>query len=150
MSFFRREAAGGTGLRAVVACFALLPLVGCLGRHAETTVRFGADQAPPYTLVGSDGRVSGLSVDIISEAARRRGIKVIWVPVRQGSVEQALQSKLVDAWGAFSRTPDREKYLHFTQPWIEATYSLLSRRDNNRPDAESRVAVRNASAVSSL
>ena len=150
MSFFRREAAGGTGLRAVVACFALLPLVGCLGRHAETSVRFGADQAPPYTIVGSDGNVSGLSVDIISEAARRRGIRAVWIPVRQGSVEQALQSKLVDAWGAFSRTPDREKHFHFTQPWIEATYSLLSRSDNNRHSGQSSVAVRNASAVSAL
>src|SRR6185437_16684938 len=72
------------------------------------------------------------------------------IPVRQGSVEQALQSKLVDAWGAFSRTPDREKHFHFTQPWIEATYSLLSRSDNDRHSGQSSVAVRNASAVSAL
>jgi len=150
MSFFRREAAGRTGVRAAAVCVAILPLVGCLGRHAESAVRFGADQAPPYTIVGSDGNVSGLSVDIISEAARRRGIRVIWIPVRQGSVEQALQSKLVDAWGAFSPTHDREKVFHFTQPWIEAAYSLLSRRDNHRPSGQSSVAVRNASAVSAL
>ena len=137
-------------VRAAAACLALLPFAGCHGHHAETVVRFGADHAPPYTTVGSDGQVAGLSVDIINEAARRRGIAVVWVPVRQGSVEEALQSKLVDAWGAFSRTPEREKHFHFTQPWIEATYSLLSLKDNDRPFAESTVAVRNASAVSAL
>jgi diguanylate cyclase (GGDEF)-like protein/PAS domain S-box-containing protein len=154
MSIFRRANAGRTGVRAAVACLAILPLIGCAGGHAETraqtTLRFGADHAPPYTTIGPEGRVEGLSVDIINEAARRRGITVVWVPVRQGSVEQALQSRLVDAWSAFSRTPEREKQFHFTQPWTEATYSLLSRKDNNRPVPESRIAVRNASAVGAL
>ena len=56
----------------------------------------------------------------------------------------------MDAWGAFSSTPERKKHFHFTQPWIEATYSLLSRKDSDRPFAESSVAVRNAAAVSGL
>jgi ABC-type amino acid transport substrate-binding protein len=77
MSIFRRGTAGRTGVRAAVACLAILSLVGCARRGAHTTVRFGADNAPPYTAVGADGRVTGLSVDIITEAARRRGITVI-------------------------------------------------------------------------
>ena len=108
MSILRRGTVGRTMVGAAAACLTLLPYAGCDGRHAETIVRFGADHAPPYTTVGSDGHVAGLSVDIINEAARRRGITVVWVPIRQGSVESALQSKLVDAWGAFSRTPERE------------------------------------------
>ncbi|HWD99023.1 MAG TPA: diguanylate cyclase, partial [Bryobacteraceae bacterium] len=124
--------------------------VSCAQRRAGTTVRFGADNAPPYTTIGPGGEVTGLSVDIISEAARRRGITILWVPVRQGSVEEALQSKQVDAWSAFSRTPDREKRFHFTQPWIEATYCLLSRKDNNPSSPATRIAVKNASAVGGL
>ncbi|HWD98959.1 MAG TPA: hypothetical protein VG345_07975, partial [Bryobacteraceae bacterium] len=72
MWIFRRGLAGRTAVRAAAACLAILPLVSCAQRRAGTTVRFGADNAPPYTTIGPGGEVTGLSVDIISEAARRR------------------------------------------------------------------------------
>src|ERR1035441_6313313 len=39
--------------------------------YAGRTYRIGARTNLPYTMVAADGRVSGIAVDVVSEAARR-------------------------------------------------------------------------------
>jgi hypothetical protein len=71
--------------RAVGACLiAALVLRSELGRRRtvfDRTYRIAADHSPPYTLLAPNGSVTGLAVDILSEAARCRGIHLKWVPV---------------------------------------------------------------------
>jgi len=50
--------------------------------HSEKPLRVGIDHAPPYQMLRADGGVEGLSVAMIREAAKRRKLSVIWIPVR--------------------------------------------------------------------
>jgi ABC-type amino acid transport substrate-binding protein len=43
------------------------------------TYRIGWMISPPFQVRGPDGRASGISVDLVNLAARRRGIRLEWV-----------------------------------------------------------------------
>ena len=90
-------------------------------------VRVGIDQAPPYQMVGKDGNVYGVSVDMLGEAARRLGMEIVWVPTREQPAP-ALLKGVADIWPAVSRTRDRERKLHFTEAWIRNNYCMVSLR----------------------
>jgi PAS domain S-box-containing protein len=90
-------------------------------------VRVGIDQAPPYQMVGPNGNVYGVSVDMLGEAARRRGIEIVWVPTREQPGE-ALLKGIADIWPAVARTPERERQFHFTEAWIRNNYCMVALR----------------------
>ena len=54
--------------------------------------RIGWMISPPFQVRGDDGKPAGLSVDLVREAARRRGINLQWV-FWQDSSEAALRKK---------------------------------------------------------
>jgi PAS domain S-box-containing protein len=103
---------------------AILPLFYYRGRPYKT-VRVGIDQAPPYQMITADGNVQGVSVDILGEAARRIGIRIVWVPTREQPGE-ALAKGLADIWPAVTRTPERERRFHFTEPWMRNNYCMVT------------------------
>lgn len=112
----------------VLICTAAMPFF--LSHHSGSrTLRVGADNAPPYHTVQQDGSVQGLAVDILNEAARLKHIRLVWIPITKFSTAQALEQKMVDVWPALSRTPEREKTLYFSKPWLESNYCLLSRKN---------------------
>jgi PAS domain S-box-containing protein len=90
-------------------------------------VRIGIDQAPPYQMIGQDGHVYGVSIDMLGESARRIGLKVIWVPIHE-QPGKALQQGMVDIWPAVARTPSRERQFHLTEPWLRNNYCVISLR----------------------
>ena len=96
----------------------------------DRTVTVGVDRSPPFYVVQPDGSVRGLGVDVFSEAARRRNIRIRWVVVDGISLDQALVSRLVQMWPAIAVTPEREAKLFLSEPWIESDYVLVSPRDN--------------------
>lgn len=114
----------------LVACAVLVALIATIrpGRSLPRELRVGADDAPPYHVIQADGSVRGLAVDVLNEAARRKNLRLIWVPVRGMKLDQALDEGIVDAWPAVSRTPERELRFHFSQPWLESSYCLVSRK----------------------
>ncbi len=63
---------------------------------------------------------------MINEAARRRGISVIWTLVPGKTVDEALASHLVDIWPAAGVTEQRKLWLHATTPWLSNRYALIS------------------------
>ena len=63
----------------------------------DRTYRVGADHSPPYTLLAPDGSMKGLAVDILNEAARRRGIHLKWVPVTT-TLDESIARGVVDMW----------------------------------------------------
>jgi ABC-type amino acid transport substrate-binding protein len=65
-------------------------------------LRVGSDTAPPFTHRGAGGRAEGLAVDVLNEAARRRGIVLHWT-TPGGAAEKALEETRVDLW-AVSRS----------------------------------------------
>ena len=94
----------------------------------SSVYRIGADHAPPYYFLQPDGRIEGLAVDVLNEAARRRGIRLQWVPLRM-QLDEAFKRNLVDLWPAVTPTPDREAHFYLTTSWLKNNYCLLSRRE---------------------
>jgi len=97
---------------------------------APRTLRVGADNAAPYHTVSPHGLVSGMAVDILSRAASRKNIQLVWIPITTGTLEDALVLGKVDVWPAVSHTPGRDRILHFSSPWLESNYALVSRQEH--------------------
>ena len=94
------------------------------------TYTIGVDEAPPYYMVHSDNSVHGLAVDILTEAAKRRGISIEWVLLRMPP-DQALLERRVDLWPVLAITPERMKRLHITRSWMDTAFCILSLRKSN-------------------
>lgn len=94
--------------------------------HYDRPLRIGIDHAPPFQMIRADGGVEGLSVDMLGEAAKRRGIPITFVPIRGLLPDEALRADLVDIWPALGITKERQRWLHNTEPWLSNRYALIS------------------------
>jgi len=112
-------------------------------RVPDRVYRIGADNAPPYYVIGEDGRVRGFAVDVLNEAARRRHIRLQWV-IASGPT-RALRAGYVDLWPLLAPNQERLPRCYFTRPWIQNYYALMSlqSKDLAAPTdaADARVAV---------
>ena len=77
-------------------------------RVPDRVYRIGADNAPPYYSVQPGGTVRGFAVDVLNDAAHRRGIRLQWVPATDPT--KALMHNYVDLWPLLSSTPERAKH----------------------------------------
>lgn len=91
--------------------------------------RIGYENAPPLLFQGEDGKPTGLSVDVVAEAARRRGIRLHWVFAPESSVA-ALKSGKVDLWPALALLPERQGVVYVTDPYRDIEASLLVRDES--------------------
>ncbi len=87
-------------------------------------VRIGINQSPPYSIIYPDHSISGFSVETIREAARRQRIDLEWVIAMEGP-DIALRTHKVDIWPLLIRTPEREKWMYLSQPYLQSHFSLL-------------------------
>jgi diguanylate cyclase (GGDEF)-like protein/PAS domain S-box-containing protein len=116
-------------VRIAISLLILSALAGVLtfvygdGSH-EGAVRIGVNQSPPYMSIDADGTPRGFGVAVLSEAARRRGIRLAWVVVREGT-DLALASGKVDVWPFMTETPARRGRIFFTDPYLQTRFSLL-------------------------
>ncbi|MEP6716153.1 MAG: diguanylate cyclase [Terriglobia bacterium] len=99
------------------------------GITPPVTIRVGVDHSPPFYLIGPNGSVKGLAVDVLNEAARRRNIHLIWMPLRDIPLEQALAGRIVQLWPLVGATPERRQRFYLSNPWFESDYVLASLRD---------------------
>ncbi|SPF46891.1 hypothetical protein SBA4_360038 [Candidatus Sulfopaludibacter sp. SbA4] len=74
--------------------------------------RIGWEIAPPEQFRGDQGEPTGFAVELVREAARRRGIHIQWV-YRPESSEAALRGGYVDLWPVMTTTPERTRFLWF-------------------------------------
>jgi diguanylate cyclase (GGDEF)-like protein/PAS domain S-box-containing protein len=108
----------------------------------QRSVRVGVDHSPPFYSIHPDGSVDGLAVDVLNEAARRRGIKLLWTPLHDTPLDTALARRVVQIWPLVAATPDRRAKLYLTEPWLESDYILLSLQEHpirNANDAAGQV-----------
>ena len=85
--------------------------------------------SPPFQVRGDDGKPAGLSVALVDEAARRRGISLEWV-FWPDSSESALKSKSVDLWPLITITPERLQAFYISEPYLEHEHCFLVRDDS--------------------
>ena len=95
-------------------------------------LRIALVHSPPYEYVYADGSAGGLAVEVVAEAARRRGFPVKWVVVPP-SPETLLPAGKVDLWAALSITPERKRRFYLTRPYLQNDFGLIMRA---RPSGE--------------
>src|SRR5262245_50168501 len=86
-------------------------------------LRIAFENNPPLQIRTASG-FSGLSVEIVSDAARRAGIELDWVETGTSS-EEAFRKGLVDLWPLMVHLPHRRKFVHFAPSYLFSSNVLL-------------------------
>jgi signal transduction histidine kinase/DNA-binding response OmpR family regulator len=93
------------------------------------TFRIGYEESRPTQYIAADGGPAGAVIDIVREAARRRGIRLSWVHSYQGA-ERSLGAGETDLWPIFSDLPWRTAFF-VSRPYAYVRYWLVV--DQNSP-----------------
>ncbi|MEO7649342.1 MAG: response regulator, partial [Bryobacteraceae bacterium] len=76
------------------------------------------------------------AVDVLGEAARRKGFPVEWVP-SPPEPEKLLPAGKVDLWASLSISPERKRLFYFSQPYLQNEYCLVTRTRMRAEEAPS-------------
>ncbi|MCC6537465.1 MAG: response regulator [Bryobacterales bacterium] len=87
-------------------------------------VRIGVDQAAPYQSWADGVGAVGFSVEVLNEAARNRGIKLVWVYKPQGP-QASFRAGEVDLWPLVSVNATKAAGLYASSPWLENEYAIV-------------------------
>ncbi len=108
---------------ASVLCLFLGALLGSCGNSStssfwrpRTKVRIGTNNSPPFNYIDAKGQPSGFGVEVLSRAAERANIELVWVNAAQGP-EQSFADGLVDLWPVVTYFEERKSAMHLTEPW---------------------------------
>jgi polar amino acid transport system substrate-binding protein len=91
--------------------------------------RIGWEEDPPNMFTGEDGRPAGFGVELVNEAARRRGIRFEWVFCPESS-EHAIRSGKVDLWPTMTVLEERKPYVYFSAPYLNNYMKFVVRKDS--------------------
>jgi arginine/ornithine transport system substrate-binding protein len=106
---------------------ALLPLAGA----AQSTLRVGVEGAyPPFSEIGTDGKLKGFDIDIAHVMCERLKTKCELVQAEFDALIPALRAKKFDAIVAsMSITPERKKNVDFTVKYYQTPARMIVRDD---------------------
>ncbi len=101
----------------------------------------------------ADGSPGGFAVDVVKEAARRRGIGLKWVEL-PGNPAVAFAGGEIDLYPLFAQTPAARPGVYYSQPWWENSLALVvdKRRNFHGPEdfQNRRIALVDGSITASL
>jgi len=130
--------------RPVAVAISLLVLIGLAGGGVlwrrrppplpDRPLRIGFLHDPPYMQWGPDGHAVGLSVEVISEAARRIHLPLEWV-YTNGRLEGPFHDGTIDLWPALTILPARQGKIYFSDPWLIADLYIVVRGAGPKPGA---------------
>jgi polar amino acid transport system substrate-binding protein len=94
----------------------------------------GIDDAfPPMEFRNDKNELVGFDIDASKELAKRLGIKVEHIPTVWDTVILSLKSKKFDVvWSGMSITPEREKEIAFSKPYIMEKQVIVVKKGNNK------------------
>jgi PAS domain S-box-containing protein len=84
----------------------------------------GFEHNPPYQIRNPSGPPSGLVIDTVAEAARRKGLALRWQET-SGGPEKALTSGGFDLWPLVTDLPERRRVLYISAPWLQSQHVLV-------------------------
>jgi len=97
-----RPAAARTGWIVLAVALPLIhPHASILGAEKNRVYKIGTDNSFPYHLLDADGKVEGMTAEVIVEAARRSGVRLQW-ELRMEGPAKSLAAKSVDIWPLFA------------------------------------------------
>lgn len=116
-----------TAVLVLLAAQATIPMtVRGQPQPGHRSVRIGVDQAAPYqSWVEGRGPV-GFTVDVLSAAARKRGIDLHWIFCPEGP-QKALLAGKVDLWPVLSIRATLDAGFYATDAWLENEYAIIWR-----------------------
>lgn len=86
--------------------------------------------APPYSMRGPGGQLSGLEIAVMTEVAKRLNLKLVPVVTKWDSILIGLQANKFDmSMAAIDITPARQKEVVFADAWIESGGRVLAPKD---------------------
>lgn len=89
------------------------------------------DDYAPYIFAESDGRLAGLTINVIDLLAKRVGLKFEYKTYQNvGSALEAFKAGRGDVLPAVVRSPEREQFLFFTRPYSTAFSVIVTRTDS--------------------
>jgi polar amino acid transport system substrate-binding protein len=81
---------------------------------------------PPFESVDSNGNKVGFDIDLMTEIAKRMGVKLEWVDMPFDSLIAAVQEGKIDAAiSAFNYTPERDEKIDFTDAYFTSEDAFL-------------------------
>ena len=89
----------------------------------------GWDPWEPYQFMDVDGNVRGLDIELVEAAFGAAGCAPEYVEGRWATLLRQLQEGRVDVLTGATRTPSRESFAHFTQPYRDEDFKLYVRID---------------------
>lgn len=118
----RRFAAGC--VISAAGCVVIAPLF--VSTASRRTLTAGLDDQAPYATLMDGSTPQGFAVDVLQEAAQRRGYTLKWVPVRLGA-DAALRSAAIDIAPLIEIGERAGHGYPVTRAWLEDDYSQLWR-----------------------
>ncbi|ANY90311.1 MULTISPECIES: bifunctional diguanylate cyclase/phosphodiesterase [Pseudomonas] len=102
---------------------------------AHTNLRLGVDASwPPFEFRDQDGRYQGLAADYISLIQERLGISLKPIePSNWTEVLQQAKENRLDVLPGIMSTPERQKYLAFTRPYLDFPIVILAHKGGPQP-----------------
>lgn len=103
--------------------------------QARGPVRLGTEaDYGPFIFADAQGRIDGLSMDMLRLVQQRTGLQVqVQPPLPLGQVLQAAREQRVDLVTSLRATPERAAYLDFTVPYVNVPVIVVMRPGTPTP-----------------
>jgi len=93
--------------------------------EAKTPLRIGIHEKPPYALKNPDGTWTGLSAGLWRGISENTGLPIEFVEVPyENLIQQVAEGKIDAAAGEIEVTPEAEKLVDFTQPFLTSSLCI--------------------------
>ena len=101
------------------------------GNDDKTFVIGLDDSFPPMGFRDDENNIVGFDIDLATEAAKRMGMDIKLQVVNWDTKELELDNGNVDAlWNGLSVTPEREKAMTMTKPYLENDQVIVVKKDS--------------------
>lgn len=122
-------------MKKIILVFSLVFTVFSLSAFgAQKVINIGTEGVyAPFTFVDETGKLTGYDVEVITEAAKRAGIKINFVPTPWDSMFLGLESKKYDIIAnQIGKNPDREKKYLFSESYLVSGAQLIVKDTNKK------------------
>ena len=121
-------------MKKIFLMFAIIFMFAACGGNKEAAQKVyvvGTNaEYPPFEYV-ENGEIAGFDAEIIKEAAKRMEIEYKWLNTNFDGLIPALQTKKVDiVIAGMSVTPEREKAVNFSIPYLTSNVAIVTNSKN--------------------
>lgn len=92
---------------------------------SQVEYRVGVDHAPPYNILEPGKEPRGIAIEVLAEAARRKGMRLRFVGLNM-PIDDAFRQNLVDLWPAATDTRERRRWLTVSEPYLVNRLCVVS------------------------